>query len=346
MGLPLGPTFANAFLCHHEVTWLNDCPQEFKPIYYRRYIDDCFLIFRRKEHSTLFLNYMNSRHTNMKFTLETETNKSIPFLDVRVNKNGNTFSTSVYRKPTSTGLGFNFLSFTDKIFKMNSIKTLLNRAYNICSTYTNLDKEIKYLRTYFVNNRFPLALFETILHNFLNSRLIPTERQITVPKLVKYVKLPYYGQQSFQFRKEIKSLLRDKFPYINFKIVLSNPFRIKSFFSHKDRIPDKIRSKIVYNYYCSSCNARYIGSTDRLYYSRIREHQGHSIHTDLPLASPSYSSIRNHAEQQDHPVLASQFSILDSAMDLETLRIKEAIYIKEHNPILSKDKMPKQLFTL
>ena len=38
MGLPLGPTFTNIFMCHHETRWLEDCPSEFKPVLYRRYI--------------------------------------------------------------------------------------------------------------------------------------------------------------------------------------------------------------------------------------------------------------------------------------------------------------------
>ena len=42
MGSPLGPTFANAFLCFHEQIWLNKCPDEFKLVYYRRYVDDIF----------------------------------------------------------------------------------------------------------------------------------------------------------------------------------------------------------------------------------------------------------------------------------------------------------------
>jgi len=35
MGSPLGPTLANAFLCHYEKLWLDKCPLEFKPIVYR-----------------------------------------------------------------------------------------------------------------------------------------------------------------------------------------------------------------------------------------------------------------------------------------------------------------------
>ena len=29
MGTPLGPTFANLFLCHHETKWLDKCPLHF-----------------------------------------------------------------------------------------------------------------------------------------------------------------------------------------------------------------------------------------------------------------------------------------------------------------------------
>ena len=38
MGWPLGPTLANAFLCHYEKLWLDRCPPKFKPVVYRRYV--------------------------------------------------------------------------------------------------------------------------------------------------------------------------------------------------------------------------------------------------------------------------------------------------------------------
>ena len=44
MGSPLGPTQANAFLCHYEKNWLNECPSQFKPVVYRRYVDDIFFV--------------------------------------------------------------------------------------------------------------------------------------------------------------------------------------------------------------------------------------------------------------------------------------------------------------
>ena len=45
MGSPLAPTLANAFLCHYEKNWLNECPSQFKPVVYRHYDDNIFVLF-------------------------------------------------------------------------------------------------------------------------------------------------------------------------------------------------------------------------------------------------------------------------------------------------------------
>jgi hypothetical protein len=72
MGSPLGPLFANIFLSFHESNWLNNCPVKFKPLLYRRYVDDCFLIFKSTDHIPQFLSYLNRQHPNIKFTSEAD----------------------------------------------------------------------------------------------------------------------------------------------------------------------------------------------------------------------------------------------------------------------------------
>ena len=59
MGSRLDPTLANSLLCYHEKRWLDKCQEEFKPpVFYRRYVDDIFVLFRKEEHLKLFLNYL------------------------------------------------------------------------------------------------------------------------------------------------------------------------------------------------------------------------------------------------------------------------------------------------
>ena len=111
MGLPLGPTFANIFMCFNEEIWLNDCPDDFKPVFYARYIDDTFVLKKDRSPSKLFLDYLNSKHNNIKFTVETESSNSLSFLDVNISRSNNKFTTSVYRKPTFPGLGISFFQF-------------------------------------------------------------------------------------------------------------------------------------------------------------------------------------------------------------------------------------------
>ena len=99
MGQPLSPTFANNFLCFYEEKWLSSPLPHFKPVFfYRRYIDDTFLVFKHSSHVPLFLNYLNNKHPNIKFTCETEIWNRLPFLDCNIHRVNNTFETSVYRK--------------------------------------------------------------------------------------------------------------------------------------------------------------------------------------------------------------------------------------------------------
>ena len=112
MGSLLGPSIADAFLCFHEQIWPKDCPEDFKPIYYRRYVDDIFALFCSPDHLGKFTNYLNLKHKNIKFTYEKESNKSLLFLDILILRSENSFKTSVSHKPTFSGVYYNFNSST------------------------------------------------------------------------------------------------------------------------------------------------------------------------------------------------------------------------------------------
>ncbi len=57
---------------HLETKYLNECPPEFKPVIYNRYVDDTLASFDNVTQAHSFLQYINSVHPNIKFTMELE----------------------------------------------------------------------------------------------------------------------------------------------------------------------------------------------------------------------------------------------------------------------------------
>ena len=119
MGSPLGPTLANAFLCHYEKEWLDSCPVENKSKLYKRYDDDIFVMFQSRDHVKKFVDYMNTNHPNIRVTFEIEDQNSFSFLDTKIigNTEKKTFETSVYRS-TCSGVFTNFKSFIPMTYKI------------------------------------------------------------------------------------------------------------------------------------------------------------------------------------------------------------------------------------
>ena len=171
MGNPISATFANIFMSHHEKHWLENCPREFKPIIYKRYVDDTFVIFEKEEHIDQFHTYINEQHQKIKFTIEKEEHNRLPFLDVLLERtNTNHLDISIYRKPTYTGLGTNFLSACFEKYKMNTITTLLHRAYSLSSDFVFFHKEIDFLKDFFRENGFSENTFYRKVYNLPSSQ--------------------------------------------------------------------------------------------------------------------------------------------------------------------------------
>ena len=342
MGSPCGPTLANIFLCFCEEKWLRDCPVEFKPYMYRRYVDDTFLLFRDLNHVNQFLEYLNSRHINIKFTKENEQDNTLPFLDVLVTRKRNIFETSVFRKKTFTGLTSHFLSSEPKLYKLNTLKTLIYRCYHVCSSYFHFHEEVNFLKSFFSNNGFPINLFFNEVKNFLSKLYSQNLKIHTVGKKKIYVSFPYYGYVSERLRTEIKSVISGFYPQIDLKLIFTNKLSVGSFFRYKESLPTPLCSGIIYTYQCALCNECYTGSTIRQLQCRIAEHMGRSVRTNKPLTKNPVSSIYDHAFKSGHAISKESFKIIDRHNNVNQLRVLESLYIFRTKPSLN-DGLPVQL---
>ena len=89
----MGPPLANIFMCSLESKWLRDCPNDFKPVFYRRYVNDIFALFSSPDHADKFKEYLQSKHPNIKFSLEKEKDGCLASLDVNIFRENRKFAT-------------------------------------------------------------------------------------------------------------------------------------------------------------------------------------------------------------------------------------------------------------
>ena len=311
MGGSISPTLANIFLCHHEENWINNCPPEFKPVFYRRYADDTFVLFKNPLHIQPFLQYLNNQHSRMEFTVDSERNNSIAFLDVNVVKHNDRFTTNLYRKPTFTGLGCKYDSAISEVYKTGLITCLIDRAYKISSTYQTFCSELERLRKYFSQNNYPIEVIENSIRHKLNRIFSPAPAVSTVAKQEFYLKIPFMcPETNLSITKDIQDLIAKFYPQLCLKIIFVNNFSVSSFFNYKDRVPPLVTSNIVYQYICPQCSETYVGETSRHLETRISEHRSVSSRTSLPLAKPK-SNIYSHFLNTAYVINRSSFKIIE-----------------------------------
>ena len=103
----MAPAYANVFMTKLESKVIN--LSEHKPVYYRRYIDDIFLLWRKGEMDRFidrFIDRFNSANSSIKFTHE-HSQEEVTFLDVKVYRDSRTpekLQVKTHIKPTSRQL--------------------------------------------------------------------------------------------------------------------------------------------------------------------------------------------------------------------------------------------------
>ena len=328
MGSPLAPVFANIFMGFYESKWLNEYNLN-KPKFYLRYVDDILAAFDKEQDSLDFLNFLNKKHPNIKFTIEKQTNHSIAFLDVFISGiNNQNLTLQTYHKSTYTGLLLNFKSFTSFSYKISLIKCLIDRSFKICNNWNSFHNDIENIKSNLIKNVYPPSLIDKVIKKYLGYKFSSNQSQLKDAPDVHYFKLPYIGNLSHHIKKKLSKLSKE-FCKENFNIKLVfNSLKIKNYFSYKDPIPDDLKSFLVYKFTCASCSSSYIGETCRHFKTRIEEH----IKTD----NKSHIFKHLHSTTTCFDSYNSLcFKIIDKANSKFDLKIKEALHINWRKPNLN-----------
>ena len=131
MGSPLGPLLANVFMSSIE----ENLEREGKlPSFYRRCVDDTFIIMPNIATASNFQDTLNKTHCSVKFTMETECNGMLPFLGNQLLNRSPQRETKVYVKPTNSILLLHYQSHVDNRYKQGLLRTMLDRAHRLSSS--------------------------------------------------------------------------------------------------------------------------------------------------------------------------------------------------------------------
>ena len=114
MGSAPAPFLANGWLSKFDELIKGDAQMYF------RYMDDILRDINEVDIDTKLIE-INRFHQSLKFTLETEADCSIPFLDLKLIRKGKEIQSTWYTKDTDTGLIMNFHSLAPQKYKRSVV---------------------------------------------------------------------------------------------------------------------------------------------------------------------------------------------------------------------------------
>lgn len=334
MGSPLGPVLANIFMGYLESTFA----EEELPLLYDRFVDDTFAIFQNENRADRFFCCLNNLHPSLKFTMEIESDGQLPFMDVKVMKTEDELQRMIYRKPTFTGLYTRWDSFCPTKHKLNLIRSLTSRAIKICSE-SKLEEELQNLRVIFRKNGYPTELVERIMTQTTTKPPKTKEQNEASPGSIVFLKLPWIGEISRKFKKEIEETIT-KASVTTTPIV---SFTTRHTFNgvYKDSLPTTSKSFVVYNFQCC-CGKQYVGKTTQVLSERIKQHVTNKlVETKTMKKERNDTAITRHLRENLTCLMASprkRFKVLMEARSKNNLDVLEALFIKQLKPELCQQK--------
>ena len=141
------------------------------------------------------------------------------FLDINITRQNNQLKTSVYRKPTFSGVFTRYESYIDQSYKKSLIFTLLSRCYSIFSDYTLFHSEVEKLRETFKKNSYPSGIIELSIRTFLNRLYVPNQIYSTSPKKELLIISPFLGTMSSNLKWKLQTSIRNQLSFNDFSIL-------------------------------------------------------------------------------------------------------------------------------
>ena len=126
----------------------------------------------------LFPSYQQSS-SNIKFTMEEESNGELAFLCTLLKWNNGDISVLVYRKPTHTDQYVHYSFHHQTSCKKSVVSSLFKRAYPIITNKDDLHKENARIRQVLKENGYQESIINKIFRRITNNHSFRQSQQLT-----------------------------------------------------------------------------------------------------------------------------------------------------------------------
>jgi hypothetical protein len=264
MGSHISGTLAEIYLQLIEERYIKHWVESQNIVYYKRYVDDIFIIFDNSRINEITINNcMNSIDENLEFKITEETNNSVKYLDMTINRSINGIEISIYRKPTSTDITIQHTSNHPQDHKNAAYRYYINRMITLPNTERARTQERKYILSTAQHNGFPAH------------KIIDMEEKITQNK-DKRTKTNETQERQIQ-KKWVTFTYHS--PLIRKVTNLFNNTEVRIAFKATNTIYQQLTEKTqnknpsgIYEIKCNTCNRKYVGQSGRPITTRHKEH--------------------------------------------------------------------------
>lgn len=236
---------------------LNENIGQDKPKLIKKYIDN-FLIIDSDDSIEGLFRKLNECHKTIKFTIEKEVNKKLPFLDILLERKNGRLITDWYQKNISSGRLLNWLSAHPYKMKFNIGLSFANRVLKLSDSQYH-PKNYKIIKNILIKNNFPENIARRIINQSKNYK--PKDNNNNLYPIFR--SLPYVAGLTDAITKNVQDIV----PNIKFESKPLNKLRSTVFTNTKTKYK-KQRQGHVYKINCKGklnepCNVNYIGESGR-----------------------------------------------------------------------------------